>query len=171
VKSGDSAGGAGARRRAGIAERPGQTHDDARNTAAPIQSGHSLIIDKKSLAGRSSSCFSVNGHNEEGQGAARRKAMERDTALKRACNDGLSRLAGFAIGCGVGSEPSWAALAVSRATVRSALVNFAAALNDRPNEFNMAISERSRRPPPPRPPVPAGGWRRIASPQTRIPNH
>ena len=70
--------------------------------------------------------------------------MEPNTAFRRADNDGPSRLAGFAIGCGVGSEPSWAALAVSRATVRSALVNFAAALNYRPNEFNIAITERGR---------------------------
>ena len=54
--------------------------------------------------------------------------MEPDTVFKRACNDGLSRLAGFTIGCGVGSEPSWAAaLAVSRAIVRSVVVNFATA--------------------------------------------
>jgi hypothetical protein len=68
-----------------------------------------FIIDKKSLAGRWSSCFFVNRHNGKGQGAAKRKAMKRNTIFKRAYNDGLSRMEGLAIGCDLGSEPSWAA--------------------------------------------------------------
>ena len=54
--------------------------------------------------------------------------MKRNTIFKRAYNDGLSRMEGLAIGCDLGSEPSWAAaLAVSRTTVRSVFVNFAVA--------------------------------------------
>jgi hypothetical protein len=33
--------------------------------------------------------FFVNRHNGKGQGAAKRKAMKRNTVLKRAYNDGL----------------------------------------------------------------------------------
>jgi DNA-binding GntR family transcriptional regulator len=54
--------------------------------------------------------------------------MKRKTVFKRAYNDGLSRLEGLAIGCDLGSEPSWAAaLAVSRTIARSVFVNFATA--------------------------------------------
>ena len=51
--------------------------------------------------------------------------MKRNTIFKRAYNDGLSRMEGLAIGCDLGSEPSWAAaLAVSRTTVRCGVRQF-----------------------------------------------
>jgi hypothetical protein len=45
--------------------------------------------------------FFVNAENEKRQGAAKRKTPPPDAAFKRAYNDGPSRTAGFAIGCGV----------------------------------------------------------------------
>jgi hypothetical protein len=72
--------------------------------------------------------FFVNRHNGIGQGAAKRKAMKRNAAFKRACNEGLSGVEGIAVGRDRGSDPSWAAAhAVSRAIVRSVVVNFATA--------------------------------------------
>jgi DNA-binding GntR family transcriptional regulator len=53
--------------------------------------------------------------------------MKPNTLFKRAYNRGLVRLAGFAPGEDIGSEPSWsAALEVSRTTVRAMLARFAA---------------------------------------------
>jgi hypothetical protein len=48
-----------------------------------------LLLTKNLLPVAGQAIFFVNRHNGKGQGAAKRKAMKRNTVLKRAYNDGL----------------------------------------------------------------------------------